>query len=378
MRKLLFATLLLAAISPAMAQQYKINAALTGFADHSKFYLKDLSLDVDIDSAEIIGGKFTMQGKITSVKNFWLYNRSNKNFNYMTLTIGADKITVQGDIKDFPHELSVTGSPSQDVANKLNDQTKSLWKSRDSVVAILMPLAMGELQNDSIKNIIKPLSRQLKQLDSLRESITTQFIAENINSYTGLEQLYYLRSKYKIDDFKKIFSAAQEPYKTGSFGSRISNYIKVGNQLVKGDDYFDFEATDLKGKRYRISDYKGKYILLDFTETYCGPCIMAAENLKKIATQYSDQLQIITFYAETNKKVMQEGIDRDKFKWPTVWDGKGVYSDITLKYGVEGYPTFVLINPAGKIVAIESGFGTDENGKGNIEKVVEKHLMKAK
>lgn len=167
---------------------------------------------------------------------------------------------------------------------------------------------MGELQNDSIKTLRKPLSKLLKQLDIIIEAINIKFINENLNSYAALQELYYLS-------------------KEGNYATRIANYIRVGNSLRVGDNFHDFEAPDLKEKKIKISVYKGKYILLDFTQTYCAPCILAAEGLKKIAVQYPAQIQIITFYAETNKKVMQEGIDRDQFKWPTIWDGKGTYSD---------------------------------------------------
>ena len=378
MKRILFTTVLLVAILTVNAQLYKISAELTGFPDHSKFYLKDLTANENVDSAEIIGGKFIMKGKISDIKNFWLYNSSKTKYSYTNLTIGADQISVKGDIKDFPFDLSITGSPSQDVANKLNLQTKALWKKRDSVVEILMPLAMGELQNDSIKRITKPLSRQLKQIDSATDLIGRKFIAENLNSYSAVQELYYQRNKFAIEDFKKLFDQVKEPYKSWSFGARIANYIKVGNPLKKGDDFFDFEAPDLKGQKYKVSAFKGKYILLDFTETYCGPCILAAENLKKIASKYPEQLQIITFYAETNKRVMQEGLFRDQFKWPTIWDGKGTYSEITLKYGVEGYPTFVLIDPNGKVVSKVVGFGKEENGKGNIENVIDRILLKTK
>lgn len=118
-------------ICTSSAQQYKITVALNGFPNQTKFFLKDLSLDINVDSAILINRKFVMAGKISSVKNFWLYTNANKKLSYTNLLIGADQILVNGDRKDFPRSLSIIGSSSQDVANKLNFQTDAIYGNQE-------------------------------------------------------------------------------------------------------------------------------------------------------------------------------------------------------------------------------------------------------
>ncbi|MEE1945409.1 TlpA disulfide reductase family protein [Pedobacter sp. KR3-3] len=356
------------------AQQYVISAELTGFADRTKFYLKDTDAGIIIDSVEIKDGKFTMKGKSSEVKSFWLFARPNNDYRYTTFLIGPEKISIRGDIKDFPRHVQLTGSKNQDVANKLTGQTRDLWKSRDSLVLLLRP-HIGQTPTDSLKAITNPIGKQISQIDSLLELATSNFIKENLNSHSGLREFYDKKRNYKRADFEALFNTVDPELKNSTFGKRIADYLKVGNVLKKGESFYDFEANNINGKKYRLSDYKGKYILLDFTETYCGPCILSTEDLKKLSAKYANQLQIISFYVEKDKKTIKEGLTRDKPTWPCLWDGKGTYSEIVLKYGVAGTPTFVVIDPEGKIQSRFSGFEKDENGKGSLANRIDKLLQ---
>jgi len=376
MKKLIAMLLLTYCFMLSKAQQYQINATLTGFENKTKFYLKDINTDKKIDSAVLIDGKLSMKGKISQVKALWLCGYYKNQFYFTNLLIGADQVTIKADAKDFPWYVSITGSKSQDKANILNNQVKQLWQERDSLIKIVFPLTLAK-QSDSIRKITKPLIKQIQKLDSAREAITENFISANLNSDAALQQLYYKKNSYKKEDFIELMNKINPIYKNTFYGKLLVNYQKVGDILKKGDQFYDFSAADLQGKKYTLSDFKGKYILLDFTETYCAPCIEAAGDLAILAKKYPEELQIISFYGETDPNVMQIGLDRDRPLWPAIWDGKGQQSEISLKYGVTGFPTFVLIAPDGEIISHTSGFGRDDNGKGSLATNID-FIMKSK
>jgi peroxiredoxin len=160
-------------------------------------------------------------------------------------------------------------------------------------------------------------------------------------------------------------------YKQSLFGQRIGNYLKVGDILNKGNNITDFEALDKDGNKHRLSEIKGKYILLDFSTTYCGPCIESLEDLKIISKKYAEQLGIVSFSGDGGKATWLKGISRDQPAWLSLWDGKGSYGETILKYGVTGYPTFFLIDPQGKIVSKWSGYGKSPGEKGSLETKVD-------
>ena len=138
----------------------------------------------------------------------------------------------------------------------------------------------------------------------------------------------------------------------------------------------DFEAMDKDGHKHHLSDTKGKYVLLDFSTTYCGPCIESLKDLKIISKKYADQIQIISFSGDGGKATWLKGINRDRPAWLTLWDGKGNYGETILKYGVTGYPSFFLIDPQGKIVSKWVGYGKDPGKKGSLETEVDEFLTK--
>lgn len=371
MKRMLFLIIAIGTTTILFAQQqFSIYANLTGFKDGTKFNLTDPEMQMVIDSAILKNNSFVITGKLDYVpKGLFLSANTEGNYYWCYLFIGNEKVTLKGDRKDFPFYLHVNGSKSQDIYNKLNEKTRSLMTRRNALTENLGSLLSDE--SDSAKTKLKSIGKQLNHIDSLTDSIKMVFIKSNLNSYPALNELYYLRTKFSRDSLQHLYNKLKDEYKESTYGERLVNYIKVGEILKVGDKFADFEAQDKFGKTNKLSQYIGKYILLDFTETYCGPCILSVDELKEIAKDYSDSLTIISFCADKSKKVWNKGLERDKPTWANLWNGEGTYGQTVLKYGVYGYPTFFLINPDGKIISKWSGYG-----KGNLIENISKKVPK--
>ncbi|RZL34915.1 MAG: DUF4369 domain-containing protein, partial [Pedobacter sp.] len=205
MKTLIVILILCCCIQLSNAQQYQVNATLTGFENQTKFYLRDINTDKKIDSALLIDGKLSMKGKINEVRALWLCCNHKNKFYFTNLLIGAEQVTIKADAKDFPWYVSISGSKSQDKANILNNEVKQLWQERDSLIKIVFPLTLVK-QSDSIRQITKPLIKQIQKLDSTRETITEKFIFANLNSEAALQQLYYKKNSYKKEDFIELMN----------------------------------------------------------------------------------------------------------------------------------------------------------------------------
>jgi thiol-disulfide isomerase/thioredoxin len=372
MKKNLLFLLLLLVTKIAAAQQYTIKANITGFNNGAKFYLKDVEVDSDIDSAIIQNNQFVLKGRLADApKSLWLYTKTTTNFYYVTLMIGNETVQINGDIKDFPFDLSVSGSKTQDEHNLLINQTKDAYKQRNKLLQEYF-----SLKKDSAEIKGKKIWRVIGKLDSTNEVVNKRFIKDHLNSYEGLYTLFFLKNKYPNDTLRQMYNALLPEFKQSSFGQRIGNYIKVGPILNIGDAYADFEAIDKTGLKHKLSEIKGKYILLDFSTTYCGPCIESLEDLKIISKKYAGQLEIISFSGDGGKANWLKGLARDKPTWLCLWDGKGNYGETIAKYGVTGYPSFFLIDPQGKIVSKWTGYGKKPGEKGSLETKVDDLLVK--
>jgi peroxiredoxin len=369
MKNLIITTLFLIAFKCASAQQYTINVHITGFKDHTKFLLKDNDVDANIDSAFIANDRFVLKGKLNDTpKSLWLYTTVEEKFYYANLLIGNEKIDITGSIEDFPFDLKITGSKIQDGFNQINELTKADYKMRNELVAQYF-----QLSGDSAKIKGKQIWNIIGKIDSTDDATRRIFIKNNLNSYAGLQELFFLKKTYGKDSLTNMYNSLKPEYNKSTFGQRIATYLKIGDILKQGDNSVDFEAIDKIGLTHKLTENKGKYILLDFSTTYCGPCMESLEDLKKLSTSKADGLTIITFSGDGGKATWLTGLKRDNPPWLSLWDGKGSYGETIMKYGVSGFPTFFLIDPQGKIINKWVGYE-----KGSLETNVNKALADKK
>ena len=352
MKKYIILLFTLFSVTAAYSQQYIIKANFTGFKDQTKFYLTDLDNKTIIDSAVIINNTFTMTGKLSPTPdNLRLYTIYENQFCYAFFFIGNDTVTISADKADLPFNFKITGSKNQDVENILYNQTKDIAKQHNDLL-----VAYHNLKGDSVAIKSKQIFGDIAKLSAEDELIRRKFIKEHLNSFAGVAELTSLKADYDKDTLQQMYNALQPLYKQSKYGQRIAAYLKVGDLNKVGDTYSDFTAVDNEGNLRKLSDIKGKYILLDFSINACIPCIESVKDMKRLATQFPDKLAIVSFSADANKKTWLNSVNRDKPTWLTLWDGKGNESEALKKYGVSGYPAFFLIDPNGKIVWTTAGY----------------------
>lgn len=356
------------------AQQYQINAHVTGFKNGTKIYLNDTELDVNIDSAIIKDDRFVMTGHFDSPKCLWLTANQDKNFYYSTLLLGNDHLIITGDIKDFPHDLSFKGSKIMDGHKELMDLIKDNFKHRNKLVEEYQLVLRGN--PDSVSKKSREIWATINRLDKVREEVTKQYVISHLNTYEGVVSLFNLKDKISRDSMQLLYNKINPRFKKTEFAQRVATYLKVGKILEEGDMATDFTAVDVNNKKHSLSDHKGRYVLLDFSSTYCGPCIESLDELKRVADKFKNELSVITIAGDAGKATWLLGYNRDRPTWLSLWDGKGAHSEISIKYGVYGLPTFVLIDPEGKIVSKWTGYGKPDKGPGAIETKIAKLLAK--
>ena len=115
----------------------------------------------------------------------------------------------------------------------------------------------------------------------------------------------------------------------------------------------DFEAKQLDGSTFRLSDYRGKKaVLIDFWATWCGPCIKEIPTIKSIAETYRDQgLVVVGVSLDRDEKALRDFVKKEKLSYVQVY-GQENAQEITKSYGVWGIPSVFLIDKNGFINAL--------------------------
>lgn len=115
----------------------------------------------------------------------------------------------------------------------------------------------------------------------------------------------------------------------------------------------DFTLPDLSGREVSLSDFRGKWVVLDFWGSWCGWCIKGFPALKEAYEKYGDKIVVIGIDCNESEEDWKEGVKKHQIPWLNVYNGndRALYE----AYNITGFPTKAIINPEGKLVDLTTG-----------------------
>ena len=164
-----------------------------------------------------------------------------------------------------------------------------------------------------------------------------------------------------------LYNRLNEEQKASIKGQEITVNLFPPKTVKEGDDMADTDLFDLDGNIHHLAGFKGKYMLLDFWSSGCGPCIMALPEMKEIQEQYKDRLTIVSLSSDTKNR-WKAASAQHEMTWQNLSDLKQ-NAGLSAVYDVNGIPNYVLISPEGKIMKMWSGYG-----KGSLKLKMRRYL----
>ncbi len=139
---------------------------------------------------------------------------------------------------------------------------------------------------------------------------------------------------------------------------------QIGTQAV------DFDLTDLKGKKYKLTELKGKVVVLNFWFVECKPCVMEMPELNELVEEFKGKEVVFLAIAINKKEQLKKFLKTTEFDYHIIPNGQ-VLSD---SYGVTGFPTNVIIDQNGIFQYVSKGIGP--NNKANLQRKLTSLLIK--
>lgn len=124
-----------------------------------------------------------------------------------------------------------------------------------------------------------------------------------------------------------------------------------------GESMPDAILQDTLKQPHHLSDYLGKYVLVNFWALTCRYCIEAMPELKKIAEMYGDQITFVSINTDPHRFSFRKGTAVKQIPWASLWDNGRSFEGLMSQFKLGGLPAFVWISPEGKIQDLWMGYG---------------------
>jgi peroxiredoxin len=303
-----------------------------------------------IDSATIIDGTYNLVGTV-------------KNPSLGMLLIGdgievegqyafwAEFIAENGNITittDEERQSRVSGTKNNDLFQTFSDAQHDFFQEMEPTW-----MALHEAREAGNEALVQTLSEESKERWEEWMAFMVEFIKNNINNPAGRGVLSSNVSALSVEQMKEAISKATKATLKTSEVERIVTRIETLEKTAVGQPFTDFRMQDLDGNEIALSDFagKGNYVMIDFTATWCGPCIHGKPAMIATYNRFKDKgFEIVSVWFDSDREAWINAAKA--LPWHAhMSDLNGWENEAREFYSINFIPQSVLIDREGIIIA---------------------------
>ncbi|OOG17948.1 hypothetical protein BWD42_11660 [Sphingobacterium sp. CZ-UAM] len=349
-RSLWTGLLALSSVQLMAQQQLKINAEFETLNDGQKVYLTDF-ITKRVDSTSVANNKFQFMANADSstiyIVQLGLQPKENE---FFFMDMGAGQVNISGKGSSFK-DVAITGSSFVDRwkeldAFMLNRCGGGINYPNELAQKMAQAQAIGDGQ--ALENLQKDFLLYVEKGKSAAKDWIAKYPDESISAYVINA---FLLNKIPLNEVKALVKGLG----ANAQRSKLAHLMltleepKLSSNLLN-QQAPDFTLNDEKGVAVKLSDFKGKYVLLDFWASWCAPCRKEMPFVKAAFEKYnSPKFTILSVSIDTEPEKWRKALTDEKMPWKQLLDDSN--QQVSTLYNVAFIPMNFLIDPTGKIIA---------------------------
>jgi len=312
MRKIIFGiiTLLIFSCNEKPEPEFSFTGMTKGIENGTILYL-DYN-NKALDSTLVQDNSFEFKTKLPNTPiQFWLHTKDFSN--YRAFWAEDKPMTFDATKTDF-RNAKISGSETENLSFSFHQKTDTLPRNE-------------------------------------RRKLEMEFVKNNPNSIVSSSMLSIYSTTWGREKTKELYEQFSIDNKNSKFGKEITRFIELNKDPKVGDQFVDFELKNKNGDLKRLSELKGKTVLLEFWASWCGPCRQENPNLVKTYEKFNPKgFEIFAVSLDRDKNSWLTAIEKDNLNWEHVSELNGRQNTAGLIYGVNGIPDNFLIAQNGEII----------------------------